>query len=96
MLVKIPSCIECDICGMWLHSLCLNLTLIQFKSVVLNVKYFSICNCYYKDTFTFSQISNTELFMLHYFVSNKEIKFNTKTDLLLLVQNKLLQIILYF
>ena len=65
---------------MWTHFKCSALALNQFKSYVLNEEETFFCNICYDKIFPFNKIDNTELLLLNYNVTYKNIKSETDSE----------------
>ena len=74
------NCIQCNLCNEWTHFKCSALTLNQFESHVLNEDETFLCNICYDNIFPFNKINNTELLLLNYNLTYKDVISDTDTE----------------
>ena len=73
----------CDVCDVWFHLKCTNLTLHQFKSICATQNYVWYCKLCMFDIFPFSNMDNSNLFK---FLHQQEIN-NLKTNIKHFIRN---------
>lgn len=74
------NCIQCNLCNEWTHFKCSALTLNQFEGHVVNEDEAFLCNICYDNIFPFNKINNTELLLLNYNLTYKNVISDTDTE----------------